>query len=224
MKKKSIRFVALILVLLTALSVLTFALPAKEFSENENRYLAQFPEVTWERIVSGAFQSELTEYLSDQIPGRDRWIQFNTAVKKLLGKKEINGIYLGKDGYYFQQFTDSSFSESRITAVFALIEQFAQKLQIPVNIMIVPTPGAVLREKLPANAPYYDADKVWALLQQSTPSCGFIDLRQSFADAQNRESLYYRTDHHWTAQGAYLAYKEYCSATGKEAKPMDELW
>jgi len=221
MKKKSIRFVTLILVLFAALSALTLVLPSNEFSENENRYLTQFPQVSWDRIVSGAFQSELSDYLSDQIPGRDRWIQINTAVKKFLGKKEINGIYLGKDGYYFQQFTDSSFSENRISAVFALIDQFAKKQQIPVNLMIVPTPGAVLSEKLPANAPFYDADAMWERLRQSAPSCGFIDLRQSFADAPNKGELYYRTDHHWTAQGAYLAYKNFCNAAGTEVKALD---
>lgn len=220
MKRKSIVFFCLVMALLTALSVLTFLMPAKEFSENENRVLAQLPELSWSSVMSGEFQSALSDFLSDQIPERDLWIRTNTAIKKLLGKKEINGVYLGSDGYYFQQFTDDSFSDSRTGAIFSLIGQFAKKQQVPVDLMIVPTPGAVLNEKLPANAPFYDADAMWEKLKAATEGCGFIDLREEFASLADSAQLYYRTDHHWTTQGAYYAYRSYCAAQGLEPKSL----
>ena len=223
MKKKAIAIFAVFIAVLTVLSLLTFLIPAKDFSDNENRVLAQMPELTLDSVLDGSFQEGLADFLSDQVPGRDFWIRTNTAMKKLLGQKEINGVYLGTDGYYFQAFTEESFSASRITAVFALIEQFAGKQQIPVDLMIVPTPGAVLSDKLPANAPFYDADAMWQKLMAATPSCGFVDLRQSFASAAANTQLYYRTDHHWTTQGAYLAYTQYCQAMGLTAKTEEEL-
>lgn len=36
----------------------------------------------------------------------------------------------------------------------------------------------------------------------------------------NTEYLYYRTDHHWTALGAYYAYVEFCKAAGFEPVPL----
>jgi hypothetical protein len=199
-KIKPIAFFILVMAILAGFAVATFAMPAKTFSPNENRNLAQFPETNMDTILAGDFQNGLSDYLSDQVPGRDFWIRVNTAIKKFQGKKEINGVYLGADGYYFQKFTDDSFEAKRVGAVFALIEQFAKKQQAPVELMIVPTPGAVLSHKLPANAPFYAADKMWQQLQSATPSCGFTDLRQSFAASD--QQLYYRTDHHWTAFGA----------------------
>ena len=206
-KIKPISFFLLVMVILAGFAVMTFAMPARKFSANENRNLAQFPTTNKDTILDGSFQSGLADYLSDQVPGRDFWIGMNTAVKKLQGQKEINGVYLGKDGYYFQKFTDESFDAKRVSAVFSLMEQFAKKQQIPVTLLIVPTPGAVLSDKLPANAPFYDADAMWQKLQAATPSCQFIDLRQSFASSEAQ--LYYRTDHHWTAQGAYAAYRAF---------------
>ena len=40
--------------------------------------------------------------------------------------------------------------------------------------------------------------------------------------AHNGEYLYYRTDHHWTALGAYYAYTEFCKAAGFEPVPLSE--
>ena len=223
MKRTSIVFFCLVIALMTALSAITFLLPAREFSDNENRVLAQLPPLTWESVLDGSYQEALADFLSDQVPEREFWIRANTALKKMLGKKEINGVYLGKDGYYFQQFTNDSFSESRTGAIFSLIGQFAKKQSVPVNIMIVPTPGAVLSEKLPANAPFYDADAMWDKLKAATPGCNFIDLRESFASLSDSTQLYYRTDHHWTTQGAYYAYRNYCASLGLEAKALQNF-
>lgn len=38
--------------------------------------------------------------------------------------------------------------------------------------------------------------------------------------AHNTEYLYFRTDHHWTALGAYYAYTEFCKAAGFEPVPL----
>ena len=179
MKRKPIIFVVLFFVILGLFAGMTFGLPQKEFSPNENRYLAQMPELTVENLLSGEFQSQLDAFLSDQIPLREFWIETNTNLKKWLGKTEINGVYFGSDGYYFQQFTEESYSASRKEAVFALLERFAAKQTASVTVMSVPTPGAVLSDKLPANAPMYDADAVWEELKAALSSADFVDQRDA---------------------------------------------
>ena len=37
------------------------------------------------------------------------------------------------------------------------------------------------------------------------------------------EYLYFRTDHHWTALGAYYAYKQFCEVAGFTAVPLDQF-
>ena len=39
----------------------------------------------------------------------------------------------------------------------------------------------------------------------------------------NDEYVYFRTDHHWTALGAYYAYEATCFAIGKEPMPLEEF-
>ncbi len=39
--------------------------------------------------------------------------------------------------------------------------------------------------------------------------------------AHRGEYIYFRTDHHWTATGAYYAYAEFCKLSGKTANPLD---
>lgn len=221
MKRKPVIFVAFFFVVLALFAGLTFGLPAREFSDNENRYLAKMPKLTVDALLSGEFQSQLGEFLSDQIPLREFWIETNTNIKKWLGKTEINGVYFGSNGYYFQQFTDSSYSSSRKDAVFALLERFAGKQSASVTVMPVPTPGAVLADKLPQNAPMYNADAMWQDLKTAVPSAKFVDLRAAFAAA--KEQLYYKTDHHWTAYGAYEAYVQYCACAGLTAKPLEHF-
>lgn len=40
--------------------------------------------------------------------------------------------------------------------------------------------------------------------------------------SHNDEYLYFRTDHHWTALGAYYAYEEFCAVAGFEPVSLDE--
>lgn len=213
MKRCRIRFFGVFFAPLILLAVLTLLLPSKTFSVNENRPLAQRPVLSVSNIQTGNIQSGLSDYLSDQFPLRDFWIGANAALKKLSGRKEINGIYLGDDHYYFQKFTDDSYSATRMVSIFRMMDRFIQQQDIPATVMLVPSPGTVLSSKLPGNAPYYDADLVFDTADQLL-SCPVIDLRSCFESAADDTQLYYRTDHHWTSQGAYLAYEQYCTAQG----------
>lgn len=217
MKRNRMLFFFLFFIPLFLLAVLTLLLPARPFSENENRPLAQMPDLSPEGIKNGSAQSKLSSYFSDQVPLRDFWIQANTAIRKLTGQKEINGVYLGDDHYYFQQFTDESYFGSRMVSVFRMMNAFVQKQGLPAAVMLVPSPGTVLSEKLPTNAPFYNADIVFDTADHLL-SCTVVDLRECFAQSADSSQLYYRTDHHWTSQGAYLAYRYYCETLGKTAK------
>lgn len=52
-----------------------------------------------------------------------------------------------------------------------------------------------------------------------------VDMFQNLVD-HNDEYLYFRTDHHWTALGAYYCYEDICKTLGMEPAPLDsfELW
>ena len=210
MQKNRVCFLGLFFVPLILLAVMTLLQSPKAFSANENRPLSQMPVISVADIQSGSTQENFSSFLSDQIPLRDFWIQTNTFLKRVSGRTEINGIYFGKDHHYFQAFTDDSYSSTRMASVFGMMDCFIQKQDIPTTVMLVPSPGTVLSGKLPDNAPYYDADLVFDTADQLL-SCPVTDLRNCFESAADDTQLYYRTDHHWTSQAAYLAYEQYCT-------------
>lgn len=197
------------ILLLPALYV--FFVEPKTFSESENRMLAQVPQIGMDEVLEGRFQEGISDFLIDQFPLRERLIKLNTAIRKVTGNREINGVYLGNDHYYFCRFTDADYSLSRAVSIFQMIEAFADHQSVPVTVMPVPSPGTVLSDKLPGDAPYYDAQFVYEEARQQL-SCPVIDLRGVFAACGTDAQLYYRTDHHWTTKGAYLAYQEYCKS------------
>ncbi len=45
----------------------------------------------------------------------------------------------------------------------------------------------------------------------------------SYLDDHKSEYIYFRTDHHWTALGAYYGYTAFCSAVGIEPVPLDTM-
>ena len=63
----------------------------REFSPNENRYLAEPPRLTVDNILSGKFQDGLENYLRDQICFRDGWILVKTGIQKACKDTDIGG-------------------------------------------------------------------------------------------------------------------------------------
>jgi hypothetical protein len=41
--------------------------------------------------------------------------------------------------------------------------------------------------------------------------------------SHRKEYIYFNTDHHWTALGAYYAYEEYCEKSGKTPHPLNQF-
>ena len=74
----------------------------KEFSEKENRMLEQKPEFTLSRLESGRFMEQYESYKSDQFVGRDFWVSLKSHVDLIVGRRESNGVFKGKDHYLLE--------------------------------------------------------------------------------------------------------------------------
>ncbi|KIR01934.1 hypothetical protein P261_00748 [Lachnospiraceae bacterium TWA4] len=201
MKRLYVAFCLVIILMLASLGLATFALPDKDFSEYENRYLQQKPSLREED-----FTKQLTDYLGDQFPFRISAHHLTYEIWRLLGKTDINGVYVGKNHYYFQKILDSDINEKRYQNNLLTIEKFIKSYPtINTTVMIVPT--AVNSE-----FPTYSSEKLYDMI--SFPS--FIDLRDKLKD-------YYRTDHHWTLDGAYVGYREYCKEKNLIARSKEDF-
>ncbi|MCM1136497.1 MAG: DHHW family protein [Clostridium sp.] len=200
----------------------TFAFPLvekQEFSEGENRYLEKFPEFTFEALREGKYTEKLQSYLSDHFPMRDFFMGLKAETEIALGKKEIGGVYIGKDGYLIEDYA----APKNTDKVVGQFEKFAESVEnAEVSLMLVPTAITVYKEKLPALAPTRSQletrEEIYGRL-----SFPVIDCYDELMEAKKDNQLYYCTDHHWTSYGAYAAYTAYCGEKGITPLPAEQF-
>lgn len=217
-KLKYIQIIAF-LAIIGGLSIGSFTAEDREFSENENRYLAKAPKLSVSNIFSCSFQDDAEDYLKDQVLFRDEWITVKTFFQKLSGNTDIGGAYVGKDGYDFEKITPDDVDESQIAKntkavndYFAFCANTIDKQRL--NFMIVPTSGLVYKDKLPKNAILFNQEECIDGIISGIDSGNVIDARSSLVDSKEKY-LYYKTDHHWTTDGAFIVSNQWRAAVGK---------
>ena len=190
--------------------VLSLLLPDKDFSESENRSLAQFPGV--DSLMEGSFLNDLGDWFADQFPGRDLWMTLNLNVNKRLGQKEASGVYLCADDYLIQ--VPSAPNMEQVDRNLAAINAFAAS-HPELNMVMTVAPNAITvhADKLPANAPVRDQLADLAYLERSLEGVTFMDVTDTLMEYKD-QYLYYKTDHHWTSLGAYHAFAALAPAFG----------
>ena len=188
-----------LLVFLGLISVLSLIMPDRKFSETENRYLASEPKLSVDNILDCTFQDDLEKYLNDQICFRDGWISLKTGIQKAIGDTDIGGAYVGKDGYDFEKITPDDVNDplfyrniKEVQEYFAYCNESIDSSKL--SIMIVPTSGLVLADKLPDNAPLFDQAAYIDAVQQEMSAYNFVDVRDALV-ANKDEGVYYHTDH-----------------------------
>lgn len=221
-KKRTIIFASLLI----SLSVLNIISPTKIFSDKENRYLQQFPKVNLEDIMSGEFSSDIETYVSDQFLGRDNWIGLKTLSQLAILKKDNGRVYFGNEDYLFDVY--KGIDEKQFNSNINSINKFLDKMKeyndkAVITTLLVPTKTEVLKEKLPPFAPVIDENKIVEKIgKELGDDIKIIDLTNPLKEHSD-EYIYYRTDHHWTTNGAYYGYKEYMEQMGQQALSKDQF-
>lgn len=204
-----------------ALSVTFLLSPKREFSENENRYLAKAPAFSLENIKSGQYMEDLSSWLSDHFPFRDFFMGLKADTEITLGKREINNVYIADDDFLIEVYEAPANTE-RIADTFHKFYEKIDTERIDTRLMLVPTASFIYADKLPSYAPTRNQmDTAKAIYDKAgIPS---IDCTGFLLNTPDTEQLYYRTDHHWTTTGAYQGYLAYCEAKGLTPVSLDDM-
>lgn len=216
-RSSDILLTALCAALIVGLGVFIYSRTPRTFSEEENRSLAAFPKPRIEEIASGDFSKQLSLFYTDQFPARAAFTALKAKSELLLGKRENNGVIPADDGYLIVRpdYNDTSVLEDNIAA----LEKYARMKResgCKVCIAIAPRSIDVMTSKLPKLYPYSPDAKIWDLCGEALT---FTDeLRKS---ADSGETVWYKTDHHWTTTGAYYAYRLISEEFGITAYPLE---
>lgn len=205
----------LISIMICSLVLIFLMTPKKEFSYNENRYLAKFPKLSIENIISGKFMTQLDDYISDNFPLRENLLSFKSKLYKKLGVYKQNDVYYGFDNKLYQEYKKPTNSDTVIKRVNIL----SKNINSDIYFMLVPTSIYVNNDKISKYNNSFDEGKTIDYYEDKL-NVNFIDVREIFN--KNKDNyLYYGTDHHWTVRGANLAYLEYCKIAKIKCKQYE---
>lgn len=249
--KKFLREYPLLLiftVIMGGLFFLDLCFTSNPYSELENRRLKQKPAFSLEALWENRYTKDYEEYVNDQFVGRDGWITLKSVFESALGKTENNGVVYGADHYIYNKLFDPSLGESRqngagfggdgtdtpaLPVVNAaqlrrnvnFLNTFAVSYEGHVTAAIAPNSYGILPEGVPAGLPNVDqAEAIGEVYRQLTgEDLTRLDLLAPLRRAATERQVSYRTDHHWTTEGAWVGYRAYCESRGLPYVTLEEL-
>lgn len=141
-------------------------------------------------------------------------------VNKDFGDGQNVGYWLVVDGKAVQLF---KFNKESFEYYSHIVNKFSEKLGSDVKIysMIPPTAGEFLQLKKYKGITDSQNDALGFLeskLDRSISSVNVFDALNEHKD----EYIYFRTDHHWTALGAYYAYASFMKTMGKQPVALEQ--
>ena len=183
-----------------------------EFSEWERRYLADRPAVSLENWKT---DKDTETFLTDHVPARQALVALDSCGQFLAGRNTQLGAW------YVSGAVVEAPVQNGTAALESKLRRFgkiADAAGVPWVLISPRTHGWLLRDKMvPVMARAYDAEEeCYALLEASGNTVAMPEAFNADPDG-----MYYRTDHHWTLQGAYQAYLALGGKLGYEPLPLE---
>jgi len=206
----------------------------------EKRYRADWPEFSVSTFLSGKWGERVDAWMSDRIPARDFLVGVDSYVWYFSGRQSARDVFTDVSGNLIDAPPEYSIAElykrlDRITGLVNAVHSLSSTTPsgtppgATVSAVLVP-PDAGSISLLPthikncyADDLIFDAIAEYIDNEQSEGGAGvtFVDLR---ADLYNADSeVFYRTDHHWNADGAYIAYTALGAAFGFTPLPKESF-
>lgn len=218
MKNKMITAMFVLYILFFAIG--SVIIKDRSFSDMENRNLEQLPEVSLDSIRNGSFTEDFEKYMSDQIILKDSLVRIKVGENRILNQTLINGVYFAEDDMLIQKYENPY---GQLDKNIQYINEFAElNPDLSCTMLVAPNACYVYEDKLPAYAESYDQGEVLAYLHGNiSEKINFVDCGSELKAAGD-EYIFYRTDHHWTINGAYIGYRVLCDAIGIKATPKSD--
>ncbi len=200
--------------------IVNFIVPDKEQSDQENRMLDTMPSLSLASIMNGDFMEQWESYMSDQFVGRNLWRGLKVSLDRIGGSKMENGVYIGKDGQLLEDIAvpDNELFTDNINAVKSFADTYSNT---PTTVMLIPDAASILSDSLPAFATVEDQRQMFSMVERGLgDSVNWVDA-YSALNKHKTEKLYYKTDHHWTTQGAFYVFQEAAAGLGIDGDVSD---
>lgn len=227
-------------ILLMMGSVFLITMPGDEESVRaENREPRSFPQISLNNVLNGTFAKEFDEFIDDNIGIRGKWIELSDQIRSHFGVKNdtLGKIVLTTKDMGTDEIQDSRLMiyDNKIMEMFESVPEAEYKYgdalnelydRLPDDVdmyaMLIPT-QLEFQDAIYAAAEDSQKDAIdYVYSELSGIECIDVYTPIKNAMAETDKKLYLSTDHHWTMDGSYYAYKAFMDAAGGQAcKPGD---
>lgn len=192
----------------------------------EQRNIQPLPEYSAHRLFKGEYTREFDNYFADNFMFRTPIIQAGAQFKRLKGVPSDAAIIVGNEGetkYLIvadRAYTAYRYSEDASRQYADAVNRFAAGVDPSVRIFMLMAPTSVEFMNLTGYQSMTDSqqDAMALIGGMLSSSIRQVDAYNALAQHSD-EYVYFRTDHHWTALGAYYAYRAFMESIGEE--PVD---
>ena len=220
-------FFAIFMTVWVVIVIINFIWPKQVFSEEENRMLAAIPRFSFEGFVNGDYLNGVNDYINDHFAFRNFYLKLNSWWEiDVMGKKENNGVYIGKDGYLFEKLEYNDNEKENANTNAEIISDFANKMKeqnVPTYFVLTPNSIYINNDKLPNNVEVPNQEEIIKQIYGETENTNNINVIESLKKENKDKQLYFKTDHHINSDGAYVIYREYCKAANIAIKEIDSF-
>jgi hypothetical protein len=223
---------------------------SQEVSKLEQRNIATQPEFTADRFFTGEYTRDFDNYFSDNFAFRTSLVQVGTSLKGLKGLPDENGISIvvsGGDNMAVDM--NAKGASSSVTAVDSsdylilkdraytafnysapaaemyadALNRFRKSVDTKVRVYSLLAPTSVEFSKNEDVQKLSDSqqDAIAHVNERLDEAIGQVDAYGVLNDHKD-EYIYFRTDHHWTALGAYYAYTNLMKTIGETPVPLSK--
>lgn len=138
---------------------------------------------------------------------------------------EVSGdVYVSGD----QAFGIYYFDRDGANAYIKMIDKAQKRLDGIADVYTILAPTSVgisldenAQEKIGSSDQKKSIEYIYSNISNMNSKVKTVDVFDTLKK-HNSEYIYFRTDHHWTALGAYYAYEQFCAAKGITPTPIDE--
>lgn len=184
-------------------SVFTIVREKGTTSYQENRRLAEMPDLNAYSLVSGSLVPQLGSYIADHFAGRSYWLNVRSFIDTNVGERVVNGVYIADN--MLLGINDSE--NMKINSFTDAVNQFSDDYAGTLYFAAVPTSTGVYGEMLPVYMNVgSEKNKIDELYENLGNSVRKIDT-YNILKMLNDNYIYYRNDSKWTSYGAYCVYR-----------------
>lgn len=230
-----------------SISVLNMLSPKnKDVSAVENRALAKKPEISLDTILSGKFSVDFENYFADHFLNRENLVASSKFLSSLKGIKRAQEVALvdfkgqnagGDTADNNKDNTNTKgnllmlndkvmeiykFNQDKSKLYADMVNTVSDKMgsEVKVYSLLAPIQIEFLKEKKYKELSDSQIDSISYVKGNLSDKVTAVDAYHPIQEHID-EYVYFRTDHHWTALGAYYGYTGFAKAAGLTPVPLN---